>query len=373
MTTEVIKKIDTQIVDLPLKRVHKFSATSINTKSFLLVRIYSDNGMMGIGEATTPGGPWWAGEAIESIKVIIDDYFAPVLIGQNALQITSLMKKLDAVAANNNFAKAAVEMSLFDLKGKALSLPVYEFFGGLHRSSSVISWPLAMGDAVADIEEAEAMMEKDLARNFKVKMGYKSAEDDLKYVGELCKGLSHKAGIRGDLNQAWTETQAKLYLPGLVEHGMSLIEQPVQGWNRAGMARIRNAIPIPLLADESVQTRQDGLDLVKLAAADAISLKPLKSGGLLATQEIAAIANAAGVDCYAGTFLESSIGTASFMHLVAASPHIDFGNELVGPIWLADDLVQEPVAYHDEQVWLPEGHGLGVSLDESKVKHYARK
>ena len=70
MSSEIIEKIETQILDLPLKRVHKFSATTITTKSFLLVRIYTRNGLLGIGEATTPGGPWWAGEAIESIKVM---------------------------------------------------------------------------------------------------------------------------------------------------------------------------------------------------------------------------------------------------------------------------------------------------------------
>jgi len=92
----------------------------------------------------------------------------------------------------------------------------------------------------------------------------------------------------------------------------------------------------------------------------------------LVCQKIAAIASASGVSCYAGTFLESSIGTASMMHLVAASPNIDYGNELVGPIWLADDLVQEPVEYRDNHVWVKHGPGLGIDLDEDKVKKYMR-
>jgi len=64
MNAEIIQKIETQIVDIPLKRVHNFSATSITTKAFIIVRVFTNNGIMGIGEATTPGGPWWAGEAI---------------------------------------------------------------------------------------------------------------------------------------------------------------------------------------------------------------------------------------------------------------------------------------------------------------------
>lgn len=372
MGSEIIRKIETQIVDLPLKRVHKFSNTSITTKSFLLVRIYSSNGLMGMGEATTPGGPWWAGEAIETIKVMIDNYLAPCLIGEDALNINRIMARLDKVAAHNPFAKAAIEMALLDLKGRALQVPVYQLFGGLCRESARINWPLAMGNPEADIDEAERIMADNIAHDFKVKMGYFSPEDDVEYIGALCKGLGEKASIRGDLNAAWDDIQARTFLPKLQESGMSLIEQPLKAWNRAGMARVRDIVNMPVLADESVCSTHDLLEVINLGAADAISLKPLKSGGLGACRQIAAIASASGVSCYAGTFLETSIGTASFMHLVAATENISYGNELVGPIWLADDLAQEPVEYRDNQVWVKHGHGLGVELDEDKVKHYLR-
>lgn len=373
MTQEIIESVETRIVDIPIKRVHNFSATRISTKSSLLVRIRTRQGLMGIGEATTPGGPWWAGEAVESIKTIIDTYFTPSLIEENALNVSRLMHKLDTIAVNNNFAKAAVEMSLLDLKGRALGVPMYEFFGGLHRESATILWPLAMGEAKADIEEAERKMADNVAQDFKVKMGYKSAEEDVRYLGELCKGLCDRATVRGDLNAAWDEVLAKKYLPMLQDRGMYLMEQPVQTWNRPAMARLCRSLTMPILADESVQSLQDARETAQLMAADAVSLKPLKTGGLLATQRLAAITEVAGIRSYAGTFLETSIGTASFMHLVAASPSIDFGNELVGPIWLADDIVQEPVVYSDNQIWVKHGPGLGVELDEDKVKHYLRK
>lgn len=372
MTAEIIRNVETQIVDLPLKRIHRFSATSITTKAFLLVKIHSANGVVGIGEATTPGGPWWAGEAIETIRVMIDEYLAPCLIGEDALNVSRIMARLEKVAVHNTFAKAAIEMALLDLKGRALGVPVYQLFGGLYRDSARINWPLAMGNPGADIEEAERIMADNIAHDFKVKMGYLPPDKDVDYLGALCNGLGDRASIRGDLNAAWDEVQARTLLPRLQAHGMSLIEQPLQSWNRAGMARMRDLVQMPVLADESVRTLQDAQDLVNLTAADAISLKPLKSGGLGVCQQIAAIAAASGVSCYAGTFLETSIGTASLMHLVAATPNIDYGNELVGPIWLADDLVQEPVEYRDNRVWVKHGPGLGVELDDDKVRHYSR-
>ena len=373
MSSEIIESIETQLVDLPLKRIHKFSATSINNKAFLLVRIRTRSGILGVGEATTPGGPWWAGEAIETIQLMIEKYFAPLLIGEDAMNITRLLELLDRCAANNNFAKAAVEMALLDIKGKALDVPVYELFGGLYRDSAVINWPLAMGDAAADIEEAERMMADNLAHDFKVKMGYKSPTEDVSYIGELCRGLNDRASVRGDLNASWNEAQARSLLPQLREHGLLLMEQPLEAWNREGLARLRQSCDLPILADESACTQQDARELLTLGAADAISLKPLKSGGLLATQKIVAIAASGGVPCYAGTFLESSIGTASHMHLVAALPQINYGNELVGPIWLADDIVEAPVEYRDNRVWVKHEPGLGITLDEDKVLHYLRR
>ena len=372
MNTEIIEKIDTTIVDLPLKRIHKFAATTINCKSFVIVQIHTKNGLVGIGEATMPGGPWWAGEAVETIKVMIDNYLAPALIGENALQINALLRKMDCVAAKNTFSKAALEIALFDIKGQALDVPIYELFGGLVRESMPLKWPLAQGDAKADLEEAENLMSSNIAQEFKVKLGYMSPSDDVNYVAELCKGLNGKATLCGDSNATWSELTTLKYLPALAEHGMDMLEQPVASWNRLALARIREASPIPILADESICTPQDLNEINRLHAADMLSLKMFKHGGLSRTQQIAQIAAASGISCYAGTFLESSIGTSAFMQLLAAQDNIDGGNELVGPIWLADDIVEDPVQYKDNQIWVKHKPGLGVTLDQDKLSHYQR-
>ncbi len=372
MNTEIIERIETTIVDLPLKRIHKFAATTINSKSFVIVQIHTKNGILGIGEATTPGGPWWAGEAVETIKVMIDTYLAPSLIGENALEIDSLLSKMDAVAANNTFAKAALEIALFDIKGQSLKLPIYKLFGGLARESMPLKWPLAQGDAKADLEEAETLMSSNTAQEFKVKMGYMSPEDDVFYIGELCKGLNGKATLLGDLNATWSELTTQKHLPTLAGHGLDMLEQPIAAWNYEALARIREASPMPILADESVFTARDVNDIHKYNSADMLSLKMFKHGGLSRTKQIAEIAAAKGIACYAGTFLESSIGTAAFMQLLAAQDSVNGGNELVGPIWLADDIVENSVEYKDNNIWVNHEPGLGVTLDQDKLSHYQR-
>lgn len=372
MNTEIIEKIETTIVDLPLKRIHKFAATTINCKSFVIIQIHTKNGVTGIGEATTPGGPWWAGEAVETIKVMIDSYLAPALIGENALQINSLLQKMDCIAAHNSFSKAALEMALYDIEAKAMDVPVYELFGGLVRESMPLKWPLAQGDSKADLAEAEQMMSSNIAQEFKVKMGYMSPEDDVDYIGELCRGLNGKATLLGDLNATWSELTTQKYLPELAAHGLNMLEQPVAAWNKQALANIREASPIPILADESICAAHELDEINRLGAADMLSLKIFKHGGLSRTQQIAQKAADNGIACYAGTFLESSIGTSAFMHLLAAQNTIDGGNELVGPIWLADDIVEEPVQFNNNRIWVNHGPGLGVTLDQDKLSHYQR-
>ncbi|MDG2089977.1 MAG: muconate/chloromuconate family cycloisomerase [Gammaproteobacteria bacterium] len=372
MNTEIIEKIETTIVDLPLKRIHKFSATTINCKSFVIVQIFTKNGIAGIGEATTPGGPWWAGEAVETIKVMIDSYLAPVLIGENALEVDALLQKMDAVAANNTFAKAALEIALFDIKGQALDVPVYKLFGGLARASMPLKWPLAQGDAKADLKEAETLMSSNTAQEFKVKMGYMTPQDDVDYIRALCQGLNNKATLCGDLNATWDELTTQKNLPALAEHGLDMLEQPIAAGDYEALARIREASAMPILADESVFSARDVNDIHKYNSADMLSLKIFKHGGLTRTNQIAQLAAAKGIACYAGTFLESSIGTAAFMQLLAAQDSIDGGNELVGPIWLADDIVEESVEYKDNHIWVKHSPGLGVTLDQDKLSHYQR-
>ncbi len=155
--------------------------------------------------------------------------------------------------------------------------------------------------------------------------------------------------------------------------GIDLLEQPVPRWNRAAMARITAASRLPIMADESVGTIQECLDAARLHIAHVWSLKLTKAGGLLRAKQAAAIAEAAGVPCYVGNMIETGIGTAAYAHFAASTPVVTEGCELFGPLLLADDLTREGIRYQDGHVLVPEGPGLGVTLDEAKLERYARR
>lgn len=367
-----IREITAEILDLPIQRPHRFATQTMHHASHLVVRVRTEGGLEGIGEGTTPGGPWWGGESVETMKAIIDAYLAPALIGENAARLNRMLERMDRAAARNAFAKAAVEMACFDLLGKSMGVPVCNLLGGPLRESLPVLWTLAAGDAGPDIAEAEEKLDEGLHARFKVKVG-DDMDAELKRLARISEALGNRARLTIDPNGSWDELKATRLLPRLAEVGITLLEQPLPYWNLDGMARLTATNLVPIMADESMCSVHDALAVVERCAAHVFSLKVLKSGGITGAQKTATVAEAAGICCFGGTSLESSVGTAASMNLFSALPNLTEGCELFGPLFLADDIVEEPLEYRDFRVWRPRGPGLGVSLDEEKVEHYKRE
>jgi muconate cycloisomerase len=368
-----VAAIESIIVDVPTVRQHKLSNTSVTAQNYVIVRLRLANGVEGIGEAATLGGPRWSEESVEAIKANIDAYLAPVLIGKPADRFTAAALLMDAAARRNNAAKAAIETALFDAVGKTFSLPITALLGGQVRDRFPVLWTLASGNPDQEIEEAEQKLAARLHRTFKIKIGAQAPEADMERLTRIASALDGRATLIVDANQAWDETQSIKYLPQLADIGVSLVEQPVPAWNMAALARLRaRAGGPPLLADECIFTPHDMMAAAEAAAADAVSLKLVKHGGLLGLKKVAAIAEAAGISLYGGCLLESSVGAAAHLHAFATLPDLAWGCEHFGPQILTADLVTEPLRYENFEVLLPDGPGLGVILDEDKLRRFAR-
>jgi muconate cycloisomerase len=126
------------------------------------------------------------------------------------------------------------------------------------------------------------------------------------------------------------------------------------------------------MADECVFSAHDMLDVARQAAADVVSLKLVKHGSMLNLKRVAGVAEAAGIGLYGGCLLESSIGAAAHLHAFATLRELAWGCEHFGPRILTDDLVTHPLRFEDFRVHLPDGPGLGVTLDRDKLRRYAR-
>ena len=368
-----INEIKSTIVDVPTVRKHKLSSLSVTAQSYVIVELLLGNGLVGIGEAATLGGPRWSEESVESIKATIDTYLAPALIGSAADRFEAARVRMDEAAKRNNAAKGAIDSALFDAVGKTLGVRAVQLLGGVVRERVPVLWTLASGDPVQEIDEAEKKIAAGLHNIFKVKIGAQPPEADMARMRRLASALEGRASLIVDANQAWDETTALRCLPVLAEIGVTLIEQPLPAWNILGMARLRTRSTVPLMADECVFSTHDMLDVVRAGAADVVSLKLVKHGGLLAMRDVATVAQAAGIGLYGGCLLESSIGAAAHLQVFAALPDLAWGCEHFGPQILTGDLVTEPLHFEDFHIHLPIGPGLGVTLDPEQLRRYARQ
>jgi muconate cycloisomerase len=368
-----IRSITSWIIDAPTVRKHKLSNTEVSAQNYVLVRVMLENGIEGFGEASTLGGPRWAEESVESIKSAIDVYFAPVLLGANAALFEQNAVRLSAAASRNNAAKAAIESALFDAVGKTLGVSATTLLGGAVRSSISVIWALASGNARQEIEEARTKIERAEHRRFKIKIGFADPRTDIRRVSDIRAALGSDVEIIVDVNQAWSEATAIRWMPAFEELGVSLIEQPLPAPQMEQLGRIAARTSIPIMVDEAVFTSADIVRAGNAGAGSVISLKLVKSGGLLELRRAAAVANAVGMELYGGCLLESGIGAAAHLAVFSTLPKMEWGTEQFGPKILINDLVLEGPTYRNFEVHLPDGPGLGLVLDEDRIKHLTRK
>jgi muconate cycloisomerase len=264
------------------------------------------------------------------------------------------------------------EIALHDAWARSLDVPLHTLLGGLARRSVPVTWALGTEPAAAVVEEALGKLDAGLHHSFKLKMSAQDAVEDIARERTVAEKLAGVASVRVDLNARWDRLTALTHLPALVEAGVDLIEQPVAAGEFEALAEINRALPIPVMADESLRIPTDALRLAAIRGADVFSLKTTKSGGLRATRAIAEIAAAAGIPCHGGTSIESPVGTASSLHLAYATPAVTWGSELFGPLLMTTELLTEPLRYADGHLHLPTGPGLGVELDMDRVRALGR-
>ncbi|MDO5633206.1 MAG: muconate/chloromuconate family cycloisomerase [Paracoccus sp. (in: a-proteobacteria)] len=367
----VIERVETLLVDLPTIRPHKLSVATMNGQTLMLVKIRCSDGTTGIGEGTTIGGLAYGAESPESMKLTVDRYIAPLLIGQDATRVQALMARVGKMVKDNRFAKSAVETALLDAHGRRLGLPVSELLGGRRRDRLAVAWTLASGDTARDIAEAEQMLDLRRHRIFKLKIGAKPIRDDIAHVAAIKRALGDRGAVRVDVNMAWSETEAAYGMAALADAGCELVEQPVA--TAGGLTRLVRRFATALMADESLTGPDSAFDLARVHGADVFAVKLEQSGGAFGALRVAAIADAAGIGLYGGTMLEGAVGTVISAHAFATFANLQWGTELFGPLLLTEEILQTPLDYSDFHLTVPDGPGLGLDLDDDRVAHFARK
>ena len=358
--------VSVDVVRWPLKMKRRHGVGDIEeSMPGAIVKISTNAGIVGWGEAS----PWsvFTGTA-EANATGIHHYLRPLLVGADPLKISALMHRIEKSLVGHTEGKAAVEMALFDIAGKHLRVPVAQLIGGYFRSHVPLSVSIANPDFEEDLAFAKRLAESGI-NIFKVKTGFSTHKNDLRRLERLRSDLPATVDLRVDYNQGLDPWDAIRHLRDIEAFHPTFIEQPVKRDQRVAMAEITRAIDTPIMADESVFSPAEAVEMVRGKIADLVSIKIMKSGGIARAREIASIAEAAGITAYGGTMFEGGLAIAAGLHMVAATPNISLGAEFYTSTWVMGvDILKTPIVIENGATSVPTGPGLGVEVDEDRVQ-----
>lgn len=327
--------------------------------NYVLLTVHTEDGQIGLGEASPDTEV--TGETQDSVIQALQT-LAPILKGCDPFNIEAILRIAEEAAPNSPATLAALDMALYDLMGKALGVPVYKLLGGKVREQMSLYPVVPLDDPRKMAVLAKKLVGMGKFDALKIKIGSDPDTDEAR-VAAISEAVGTDLLLRLDVNQGWKHAETAITAIGrLKRFNIEWVEQPVSAGDLEGLAAVRAAVDVPIMADESVHSPADALAIIRKKAADIINIKLMKCGGLYRAAQILAIAEAAGVSCILGSMGESTIGSAAGIHLVAAKAKIT-ACELIGPLFLqGDPATGYQVDITSGQVRVPELPGLGVKL-----------
>lgn len=366
-----IRSLTPIAIRLPLTEQIKMAGLHMTETENLLVRMEDESGRVGWGEACS--APTMTGETAAGMLAAVT-YLTPHLQGLAIEDASALAPLMDRLLYANWAAKSAIETAAFDLMGKCRDLPVYEMLGGKQRASTPILWMLAAGDLETDTRQAQRKLQEGF-QAFKVKVAVRtdtdSAARDWERVVSVRQATGDGPQISADANQGYSRDQGLAFARAADAAVLDFFEQPVAAHDLDAMQAIAAAGHVPIGADEGIHSLEDIETHAAHKAAQGVSLKTIKLGGLSAVMNAARRADALGMKInLAGKVADSSIASAAIAHLAVALPQIAWGTSITNQ-YLARDLAKEPIAVLHGQMAPPEAPGLGIEVDEDDVASFA--
>lgn len=346
-------KVSVDSLEVSFKAPLKTALCEFERLENVILRL-DDGSSIGFGEAS-PVLPI-TGETSNTVRLLLKDLADEILEDADPLNLTGIAQSLNRIPYNGS-AKAAIDMALHDLMGKAFHMPVYTLLGGSPRKLET-DVTISLGKPEEMCEEAGYWVERGF-RTLKLKLG-SSLEEDLQRVKGIRESMGGIVRLRVDLNQAYTRHLTVKFIEEIAPLEVEFVEQPIPAWNLKGLAQIRRATGFPIALDESVHTSRDLLRALEYEAADIVNIKLMKAGGLREALKIAAIAEAAGIECMIGCMAETRLSITAAAHLACAAPNICY-IDLDSPLFLGEDPVIGGVKYNGPYIDLGEGYGLGVT------------
>jgi len=367
-----ITRIESITVAFPMKKPVYMAGVEIRQADNVLVRIEADTGqgnVVGWGEAAS--APTMTGETVESMMAAIA-YMMPAVLGRDPQDIAGASAAMNGRMYGNQAAKAAIEIALHDLVGRATSRPAHALLGGKVRKRIAVLGVISNGELAADLRDA-AYKRLEGFEAFKIKVGIDKPLIDAERTRRVCDVLGGDCLISSDANTGWSAEEAVQYVRAVAGSGLTFFEQPVSADDIDGMAAVAAAAgEIAIGADESIHGLLDIRRCHERKAARGASLKTIKLGGMRGAVAAGRLCDELGmavnVACKTG---ESSIACAAGLHIAAVLPGIAWGFTPSIEA-LAEDATARPIRIERGHVEVSDRPGLGIDVDEDRVRRHRR-
>ena len=333
-------------------------------KYALLLWMQADNGLMGVGEASPPGSA--SEERIAEIGDLLHD-LAPTAIGLSPSIAFDVVSALTPKTPEGETLRFGLETAVLDLQGQEKVRPIEDLLDG------VIDWVPMTAD-ISFVEPGEAARRAAQAveegyRCIKLSVGSRFPEHDFEVVRQVREAIGYDVALRADADEAWSPERAIATLAQLEPFDLEFVEQPVTAVDLSGMAMVRREAPMPIAADESVNTLEDAEAVIEAGAADVLVIKPTRAGGIRASQAIMDLAARHSMRSVVVSSMETGVGIAAALHLASSRGEAEASGLGSGRL-LESDLLVDPLVPVRGHITVPQKPGLGVEVDRDAVDRY---
>jgi muconate cycloisomerase len=353
-------------IKIALKQPFTIAVGTITHTNHVLVRMRDDEGHVGWGESITFHPVY--GYDQKSLYHVLTDHLIPAITGFDPHDVVKLHNRMDQAIPSNLMAKTGIDIAAYDLASQAAGVPLHALIGG-KRMERIPQ--IGVVDMVSPDAAAKSALDQ-VAQGFKtikIKIG-KDPKEDFERVKAIRTAVGEAVMIRVDGNAGYDRTSALRAFRLMENIGLQWIEQPLPGWDLEGLAMLAERLDTPIAVDESMYTAQDAQRCINAGAAQVVNIKIAKCGGLYRAQKIAAVCEASAIPCFLGGCIETSVGTAAALHFYAATPNVVSAAEIHGSPFYVDDVAAQPFEIVDGSIEVPGRPGLGVEVDEDKVRKY---
>jgi len=368
-----ITKVDLFPIWYPMTGYFKFfsGAKGEAGRAAVIIKITADNGKVGWGQSVPI--PRWSYETLETAMIALKEYFAPALIGRDPADIDGALASLDKVIAPSfttgmPITRAGIDIALHDLLGKIQGKNVSELWNRPAGKTLTLSWTVN----VTKIEDVEKVMGEGSQRGYK-DFNIKVAPDpefDLALAKEV-RRLAPDSFLWADANCGYEPEAALNIAPKLADVGVDVFEAPIRANRISGYQALKKQGALPILMDEGVVSPIELEEFIKLDMLDGMAMKPARCGGLLSNKRQIELCEKNNLMWLGSGLTDPDISFAALLALYGA-----YGLEkpaaLNGPQFLTDQVLKQPIQGEEGIVHIPQGPGLGIEVDEDKVKELVK-